>query len=150
MLYTTNMKDGLFINFLNDPGEYDCAVAFWQKLVREVLEKRFGREEWCEWLNTKFVDGTPFRDGNPIASFVSKPKRRGIKIIQLSEVQPHKIDASVQIFALGDDEEMPYLEIRCFLTLEAAELSKQLIAAWVGEDEVFSSIDATIRDICSK
>lgn len=42
-----------------------------------------GADSWrIPWLKTRYDDGSPFYDGNPIFSAISHGRRRGVRIIQ--------------------------------------------------------------------
>jgi hypothetical protein len=144
------MSRQLFANFLHSSTEYDKAVEFWVKTLKRVLKARYEQEGWCKWFNAEFVDGTPDRDGNPIASFVSRQRDRGIKIVQLAEVAHLDLEASVRVFARGDTEEIPYLEMWVVLTPGTAQRSKRLIKEWVNADQITSLTGARIRQLCKK
>src|SRR5438046_1969229 len=78
------MVDFLYPNFLEDSQEYERAEALWNERWTDLV-RRVGQEKLWQnpWLNTKFANGTPFRDGNPIFSAVAPKRRLGVRIIQL-------------------------------------------------------------------
>ena len=137
------MSENLFPNFLSDPNQHRMAILFWEQLVRGALKERFDKEGWTHWFNTTFDDGTPIGDSSPFVSYVSKLRNRGISIFQVPHGQSDEIDASIRVFALGDPEETPYLEICLCLTSNTSETAKQLIKAWVEFDGIYSEFNCT-------
>jgi hypothetical protein len=144
------MRPGLFSNFLSSPIEYDKATEFWCDLVRIAMKDRFVREGWRKWFNTDFADGTPQRDGNPIASFVSVARHRGISIIQDPDVSSKPITSSIRVFAKGEKEEAPFLEIDAYLNDDTAAIARKLIKEWLESEDTSSAMDEKIQDLCDR
>jgi hypothetical protein len=57
----------LFADFLENPASYEAAVAFWDRLVREIEASLGQDDQWGTWIPRHFANGTPMdEDGNPI------------------------------------------------------------------------------------
>jgi hypothetical protein len=76
------MSEYLYERFLEDRDIYFSARAFWIGQLRRV----FGRGEnfTYSYTSEKYVNGTFFLDGNPIASVVNWHTKRAVRIVQLS------------------------------------------------------------------
>ena len=71
----------LYADFLNDPEEYTRAESFWKQRWEQLMEEVGQGGSWrTPWFNTTFVNGTPFRDGNPIFSAVcpDRPRKKSV------------------------------------------------------------------------
>ena len=70
----------LFHGFLADVSAYAAAEGSWHAIL--------SAPGWRQgWLNTSFANGTPMRDGNPIASAIHVGKGRGVRVVQECDEQ---------------------------------------------------------------
>src|ERR1043166_1161962 len=119
----------LFPNFIDDPSQYAAAVAFWSELCENCLAEQQKANWKGPWLNTSFVDGTPFQDGNPIYSLFSPKERKAIRINQLrpSHAKPF-ITVWMDMFgadATSDGNYLQELVINCELSDTVIPIVKQ-------------------------
>ena len=134
------MSTSLYANFLNDPAEYARAELFWKRRWEHLLAE-FGQEgSWLSpWFTTASVNGTPFRDGNPIFSAVCPSRRVGVQVIQLD---PKEDDLEFRAWTdtFGDDEDaIRKLVVVCTLTDRSAEQAMNAIKHWVTEERIADS-----------
>jgi hypothetical protein len=127
----------LFPGFLSDPKEYALAEAIWRDRWLDLV-RRVG-QEWLwqtPWLNTNFADGTPSRDGNPIFSAVSLPRRLGVRVIQVEPAHnPRELSVWTDTFAKGEAGSIKELVITCVLTGQTLLDVVDLMKRWITEEK---------------
>lgn len=129
----------LFANFLSDEKIYDQAVAYWNKLCKRAFEEYSQTKEWGFWLNTKLVNGTIMRDGNPITSWINAKEKKGIVIVQ-TDRSYMPIIAYMDIFDKGISN-IEELVIHCFLTEQTSITALKYIKLWVSGDYSFEMME---------
>jgi hypothetical protein len=133
------MVTHLYSDFLDDPAEYEAAERFWMHLWHTQIDPHGLHREWVSWINTRFGDGTPVMDGNPIFSRISSANGRAIRVVQnevtsddlkidfwLNQVMPEPAQS------IGPIE----LVISCELSIEAAQYAAELMFSWVHRGEL--------------
>ena len=136
-------------NFLSEPHEYQLAVKYWRDRCRQILHLSGKQNQWKPWLNTHFLDGTSFFDGNPIYSLVSEDKRKGLRIVQ-EEPTTDEVEISAWMDTYGDsgngfDDSIKELVIVCALSKESMNIASALIKAWLVEDTTAQEMENLIR-----
>lgn len=124
--------------FLSDEEEYARAEALWKQRWQQLMDETGQGESWqTPWFNTAFLDGTPFRDGNPIFSAVCPSRRLGVQVIQLDPTE-HDLEfrARADTFAKGDPEEVRYLAIACVLSDETLPRAIDAVRQWIRHETV--------------
>ncbi len=128
----------LFPNFLTDESEYLQAEAFWANVWERTpaLERRL-----CNWRSGWFKSQPP-RDANPIFTAVSEVQKKGVRVIQY-EPSSDGIELDFWMDSFGGPATDPHaireLVIACALSKETAQISLNLMSAWiVGEIEIAS------------
>lgn len=118
----------LFPNFLGDPVEYAGAEALW----RSVWERVEAPSHWTTpWLTTRYGNGQPFRDGDPIFSAFSLTAKRAIRIRHWGPVVGDvDFSAGDSFFGSGDDR-LSVLHIDCAPTEESVVLAVAAMRKWV-------------------
>jgi hypothetical protein len=132
------MVEYLFARFLSDPREYERAEAMWRERWDDLV-RRVGQTWLWEtpWIAPTFVNGTPCRDGNPIFSAVSRPRRLGVRIIQVEPADnPRELYVWTDTFAKGSPEAINELVISCVLTRQTLLDALDLMKRWLTEEEV--------------
>ena len=131
------MSAVLYANFLNDADEYARAESFWQRRWQQLMDESGSGDSWqTPWVNTTFLNGTPFRDGNPIFSAVCPSRRLGVRVIQLD---PSEDDPEFRAWTdfFGDDEDaVRKLVVACTLTEHSAEQTMDAIRRWITEERI--------------
>jgi hypothetical protein len=125
----------MFVNFLKDPAEYAAAERFWQELFARAARDEGVEGEWvAPWLNTRFADGTPFADGNPIFSAWSPARRIAVRVIQHDPADPPGGDGFESWTDTFDGEggAIRELVISCILSDAAAARTAQMLRDWIG------------------
>jgi hypothetical protein len=130
------MVRNLFPNFLNDPAEYAAAERYWESLWSGVDQIRRRIAGWeTPWLATRFADGTPMLDGNPIFSAASMRQARGVRAIQYAPQGDELVfDYWLGLFGasdIADPNAVVELVIACALSDQSAVLAQILMDAWV-------------------
>jgi len=125
-------------DFLHDPSKYALAASLWQSEWSQLVLSAGVEHEWdSPWLKTTFANGTPFLDGNPIFSAVSRTMRRGIRVIQQ---EPDGAEEGllfwVDTFARGQPDAVKELVITCVLTSEILHKIVALMKQWVRHGEI--------------
>ena len=128
------MSTVLYADFLNDPEEYTRAESFWKQRWEQIMEEVGQGESWrTPWFNTTFVNGTPFRDGNPIFSAVCPTRRLGVQVIQLDPTEDD-LEFRAWTDTFGDDEDaIQKLVVVCTLTDRSAEQAMDAVKRWITE-----------------
>ena len=129
------MAQHLFPNFLHDPAEYAQAERYWQDLFTRVTREAGVEGEWqSPWLVTRFADGTPFADGNPIFSAWSPVRRVGVRVIQYegaaAELDGAEFESWLDTFD-PEGENVRELVISCALSADAEREAIRLLRPWV-------------------
>jgi len=119
----------LFSNFYLNEEEYIKAQNYWHELCLQEFEKYKQQNNWEPWFNLTYINGTPVRDGNPIASWLNKEKNIGIRIIQEKDSEIPLI-TRLDIFD-KDVQAIKELVIHCYLTTETSKKAQQIINSWV-------------------
>ena len=130
------MNNELYPNFLTDAVAYAKSEQLWSDKWGELVRRRGQEQSWTTpWMNTRFSNGTPFGDGNPIFSAVCHSRARGIRVIQLprSEGQS-EFSFWVDVFAPGGPEETKELVIVCVLTNDTLAQAMDLFAQWLSAE----------------
>ena len=127
---------GSFPHFLSDVDEYARAEAYWQDLWRRALEKSKKGKGWrSPWLTTRFANGTPCRDGNPIFSAVNETQKLGVRIIQHAPSEAVDLDSWTDEFGGSPkNERIRELVISCVPTRQTASHVLKLLCGWVMQE----------------
>jgi hypothetical protein len=131
------MTEFLFPSFLKDAREYEEAERLWESRWRDLVEAARQTRLWrSRWFNTRFANGTPCRDGNPIFSAVNRKKRIGIRVIQL-EPGKDAVEISHWIDEFGQEESDPIKElvISCALTEQTLRQATDLMRQWLTQKD---------------
>jgi hypothetical protein len=124
----------LHANFLSNPTEYALSERYWRDLFRAIAREEGASDDWQDpWLNTKFVDGTSFADGNPIFSAWTPKRRLGVRIIQLDPANAREelnFSSWLDVFGDGDDA-IRELVICGVLADENSLQASRMIRQWV-------------------
>jgi hypothetical protein len=123
----------LLRNFLKQPKQYAEAEKLWRDTWSSLI-MRIGQEKrWrVPWFEPRFVNGTPFLDGNPIFTAVDRSRRLAVRIIQsppTADGEPDLISWTDK-FAKGDPEELDELVISCVLSDETLAKATDLMTKW--------------------
>jgi hypothetical protein len=130
----------LFPGFLNDQTQYTQAQNHWNDVWSALISRLGQRFKWeTPWLNTTFADGTPCQDGNPIFSAVSKSRKLGVRVIQLSPPSttpsgpPPGDELSVWTDTFDDPRfgMITELVLACVLTERTVSEAVDLLDQWV-------------------
>ncbi len=132
------MDKYLYRNFLLNPVAYDAAESLWSEHWEELRERLRDRDDWeTPWLNTRFADGTPCRDGNPIFSAFSPLHRRGIRVIQLEPTaDPRELYFWIDTFDDGGPNRIDELVISCALTREILIDAMNMMSQWIDDGQI--------------
>lgn len=128
------MSDLLFDGFMSNSDLYLQSEQFWDCALRNVLSKCNPQHVWrIPWLNTRFANGEPFGDGNPIISGLCEELSLGIRIIQLQydgeEVTQSWTDDTQ--FKTSSGNAVRVLTIACVATPPAVEYAMNTISDWL-------------------
>jgi hypothetical protein len=133
----------LFSNFLTDPKEYAKAEKLWCRTLTTVVKQLGQQKQWkIPWIKPRFVNGTPYQDGNPILTAIDRSRRLVICIIQT----PYAADGEPDLiywtdkFAKGDPEECDKLVISCVLSDETLAQAIDLMTKWATQKPLDGSI----------
>ena len=134
----------LLRNFLKEPRQYAAAEKLWRETWSRLI-KRIGEERrWkVPWFEAKFLDGTPFRDGNPIFTAVDRSRRLAVRVIQVPPQSDGEadLDSWTDKFGKGDPEELDELVISCVLSDETLAEASELMTKWAKN----GSLDDSVR-----
>ena len=139
------MKDTfLFPDFLRDPRQYDQAQALWAEKWEELVRRAGQAAAWeSPFYTTTYVDGTAFRDGNPIFSAADPVRRLGVRVIQFEPTGDTGEMASwLNTFAKGEPGEVEELVISCSLTDATLSKACDLIRQWITKGHVDGELGA--------
>jgi hypothetical protein len=127
----------LFPNFLRDETEYAQAEGFWRSLWDDIMRSSGQSSEWrVPWLQTRFSDGTPFRDGDPMFSAICPARRLAVHVIQNEPGEDEaELDAYVTVFDPEVDA-IQVLVVSCVLSEETASRACELLSGWVEGGQV--------------
>ena len=118
----------LFPDFLTDPDEYTAAEQFWQAIWQDLNPS----EHWVTpWLNTSFLNGQPFLDGNPIFSAYSPNVQRAVRIVQLEPDDEGEMTWWLDKTVDSCDRPLTRLTIACVLSEKNAAKSRDLLQQWI-------------------
>jgi hypothetical protein len=136
----------LFKNFLKDRRQYTEAGKLWCDAWSR-LTKRIGQgKQWkVPWFEARFVNGTPFLDGNPIFTAVDRSRRLAVRVIQFplaSEGEPDLIHWT-DTFGKGDLEELEELVIACVLSDDTLAQATDLMTKWAKNGSLEDAVRAT-------
>lgn len=123
-------------DFLHGADEYARAESFWKRRWEELV-KKVGQGNWqTPWFNTTFVNGTPFRDGNPIFSAVCPNRRLGVNVVQLDPAD-EDLEFRAHTGTFGDNEDaIRMLVVTVTLTDRSAERALAAIERWITEERL--------------
>ena len=127
------MKKYLFSNFLKEKLVYQSCKDYWEIKVNELLfsNKISGAKPY---LNTKFVNGTDFYNGNPIINYYFSNSNKAIRIIQ-EEPNPKDLEIAAWTDKFETDNfEANELVISIQLTPYSEKIAHDLIKKWVVDD----------------
>ena len=134
------MKNYKFVHFLDNSEEYSEAEQFWKDLIKKVMLENLQFNDWEDWFNNKYADGTLVRDGNPIVSVISRNLKLGIRIIQYDPFDEDATDNDFEIGAWvdyygksGKDKGIRTLVISCIVTEETEIMANKIIHAFLIE-----------------
>ena len=95
------------------------------------------------FYTTTYVDGTAFRDGNPIFSAADPVRRLGVRVIQFEPTGDTGEMASwLNTFAKGEPGEVEELVISCSLTDATLSKACDLIRQWITKGHVDGELGA--------
>ena len=139
------MTQFLLPDFLNDPNQYEQVEMIWRGQWDSLIRELGQEASWqTPWLNTRFNDGSPFRDGNPIFSAVCPSRHLGVRVIQVEPADdPNEFTAWTDTFAKGEPEATEELVIHCVLSDQTLSKAFGLIRKWIspeqsGPDQVYA------------
>jgi hypothetical protein len=132
------MVEYLYPKFLNDTQEYARSQALWQEKWDSLIRRVRQQDLWTTpWVNTTYVNGRPFQDGNPIFSAVCPSRHLAIRVIQLEPAgDPRELEFWTDTFGEGEPQPIKELVISCVLTQQTLSLADDLISQWVKEGDV--------------
>jgi hypothetical protein len=126
------MVHHLFATFLDNPSEYQKAIAYWCDLWARVDPIERAQQEWIQpWLTT---GASTILDGNPIFSAYSRKLRKGIRVVQYQPESPNvEFDYWLDTYGgeITDPQSINELVITCALSKESAMLARSLIESWI-------------------
>jgi len=123
----------LYKDFLEKKEVYILNVAYWERIFNKILKSY--EILFKSWLNTTFVDGTQFFDGNPIFHALFENQQKGIRIIQEEPKSDHlEISAWIEETENQEGSTIQELVIVLELSKESELIVKELIKAWVIEN----------------
>ena len=147
------MVEHLYKTFLSNLEEYEKSEIFWLDLCDSLINKTLTQQTWTIWLNTHYIDGTPFLDGNPIYSLISSNKKKGIAINQ-EQPTTKKIYIKAYMKVFGDitinDDSVEELVITCELSKESALIAQQLIQEWMKDTTSYQDMERIIEQMIDK
>jgi len=126
----------LYRNFLRDPREYVLLENWWRRLADNILTAR-GERQWEPWFSHCYLNGKPFRDGNPIFSAVSPDGARAVRIIQVgieelgTDGDESRLSAELLQHPQTRDKLKEELVIRCVLYREDVATIRELLEYWM-------------------
>jgi hypothetical protein len=130
----------LFPQFLSDVGQYEQAEAYWREMWAAVVSLAGRAHEWrSPWLDNRFGDGSPCRDGNPIFSAVNDREKRGVQILQYQHTAPDEVDLDWWLDFFGEKTEptsIQKLVVSCVLSDCTAGKVQDLLVDWVTRGQV--------------
>lgn len=145
------MATVLYSNFLENADQYDASERFWAALFDAVVAESSGSgADWVAWRPRAYANGLPFeRDGNPIFDVRHVYSSKAVQIIQWP---PQRNEAEIsawicELTVMPDDEpeSLHELTINCSLSIESAEIAKQLLQNWVDEAVSVSDMNGLIQ-----
>jgi hypothetical protein len=130
------MKKFLFASFLKNARKYEQAELLWQSRWRDLVDALGQQPLWeSPWHDTRFADGTPCRDGNPIFSAVNRKRRLGIRVIQFEPGNdPGEISHWTDEFGQGRLA-IKELVVSCALSEETLRQAMDLMRQWLSRNE---------------
>ncbi|ELS01710.1 hypothetical protein Xen7305DRAFT_00014150 [Xenococcus sp. PCC 7305] len=147
------MVEHLYGNFLSNLEEYEKSEIFWRDLCDSLINNLLTEQTWTIWLNTYYVDGTPFLDGSPIYSLISSNRKKGIAIYQDQPTTNNiKISAYMEVFGAitVNNDSVEELVITCELSKEAALIAQQLIQEWIKDTTSYQDMERIIEQMIDK
>lgn len=127
------MTKYLYKSFLDDKAVYKKNVAFWDKVVKSLLQTV--NYTFAEYIATDDGYGNEFYDGNPIYNFMIDSLNKGVRIIQEEpEENPNQFTAWISETELPNGNKLDELVINIQLTQETILLTIDLINAWILND----------------
>ncbi len=127
----------LFRNFLDDPHEYSEAERLWRRVWDDLTKGLRQKGRWITpWAETKFADGTPERDGNPIFSAIDPSRHLAVRVIQMKQTSGPELSFWTDTFAPGQKEAADELVIACVLSDETLRQAIDLMTQWAAEKRV--------------
>lgn len=140
----------LYSNFLDDEQQYAASEQFWATLFDSAVSESGNRSDWAPWRARTFANGLPFeRDGNPIFAARSIQLPKAVQVIQWPPETPD-IEVSAWMSELvvsadGEPSTLHELTINCSLSVESADVAKELLRNWVAEAVRVEDMDKLIR-----
>ena len=127
------MNKYLYKNFLDDKTIYKKNVAFWDSIIKCLLNPE--NQVFSEYIAASDGFGNDFYDGNPIYNFKIDNLNKGVRIIQ-EEPEERSIPFSAWIreTELSSGQFVNELVINIELTPETTLLAIDLIHAWILSD----------------
>ena len=136
----------LLKSFLKDRKQYAEAEKFWRDAWSRIARRTDQDKQWkVPWFEPRFVNGTPFLDGNPIFTAVDRSRRLAVRIIQM----PYAADGEPDLihwtntFGKGDPEELEELVIACVLSDETLAQATELMTKWAKNGSLEDSVRPT-------
>ncbi len=124
------MDKHLFANFLSDNIVYQTCKEYWQVKIRHILHQNniTGAKPY---LNTTYVNGVDFFDGNPIANYLVDRLNKAVRIIQEEpESDDLQITAWTDTMELNDNN-VNELVISLELTPDTENYALDFIKKWL-------------------
>ncbi len=128
------MPHWLFPESLKDGSTYAQAQRYWEDIWTRVLLTTGQDGSWeYPWMQN------PIPDGNPVFSAMSRPLRRGVRIIQEEPRDPDDVDLDWWLDYFGEKtapEALRELVIATCPSRENAAALERLITQWVRDGKV--------------
>jgi len=123
------MATHIFRNFLKNDAEYDKNIDFWKTIVFTLLS--VDNLKFSSYLHETMLDGSLYRDGNPIYSFKVDKLNRAVRIIQ-EEIETNNVEFSAWLNNVEiESENIDELVISLELSNESILFAIELINAWI-------------------
>ncbi|MFK7971631.1 MAG: hypothetical protein AB8F95_14795 [Bacteroidia bacterium] len=124
------MSTPLISSFFNSTEQYLQMERFWALRFEALLLQTEKVGLWrYPWLNTRFANGLPFGDGDPIFSALSTSLKKSIKVVQNEDID--SFSSFTQPFTLETGEDVEMLIICCPQKDQAIEEGIEIIKGWM-------------------
>ncbi len=126
------MKKHLFAEFMTNKLVYGICKDYWEIKIEYLLQKH-NVSDFRPYLNTKFVNGQDFYDGNPMVNFYVEESNRAFRIIQEEPEAENEIITAWTNKTELNNKQIDELVISLELTPTTESIAFDLISKWLIE-----------------